>query len=305
MNTTIYCPDITCESCVKILSKALQKEGIKQVIINHDAIEVSHDDNITEKELIRIIQENGYRASLNAFDNKTLFLRVKEFFTNKEKYEIEYRMIKYSILALAFLCTLDVLAYYALFKNTPDFVAKYAWWLFYTNLAVVSIGAAIWHLKSYKSQVTHMVGMMIGMTFGMQTGMMLGTIIGATNGLFVGGTVSMLIAVGVGYYNGKCCGIMGIMEGMTAGVMGGVMGSMIGTMFSVDHIFYFMPIFILVNILIMLGLSIMLYEEMVEDKKVQKKQIDFITYMAYCLIATTILTLFIIYGPKTGLASLA
>ena len=60
----------------------------------------------------------------------------------------------------------------------------------------------------------------------------------------------------------------------------------------------------LVNVLIMLGLSIMLYEEIVENKNAQRNSIEFTTYIAYCLIATTILTFFIVYGPKTGLASL-
>src|SRR3989338_4448491 len=162
MNTTIFCPDIECDSCVKVLNKAFQnKKGIMQVIISNNIIEINHNDEITQEELIKIIKEKGYRASLNAFETKKLSSRIKEFSVNKNKYEVEHKMIKYSVLTLILLCALDILAYYALFKNVPSFVDRYAWWLFYTNLAVVSIGAAIWHFKSYKSQVTHMVGMMV------------------------------------------------------------------------------------------------------------------------------------------------
>ena len=150
-----------------------------------------------------------------------------------------------------------------------------------------------------------MVGMMIGMTFGMQTGMMLGTIIAATNGLFVGGLTAMLIAVSVGFYNGKCCGIMGVMEGMMAGVMGGIMGSMIGTMFRVDHILWFMPAFTLINILILWGLSYMLFEEVVEHNPSTKKApVSFSTFFFACLIVSAALTTLIVYGPRTGLAAI-
>tara|TARA_Y100000031_G_scaffold156402_1_gene210780 strand:+ start:112 stop:885 length:774 start_codon:yes stop_codon:yes gene_type:complete len=245
------------------------------------------------------------RGPISVFSQKTVTQRLKEFVKDKKKYEVEYTMLRYSAIAFLLLVILEVMGYFAFFRNTPDFIADYAWWIFYIDLTVISIGAAIWHFKAYKARFNCMLGMMIGMTFGMQVGMMLGTILGATNGLFIGGTVGMILAQVVGIYTGNCCGIMGILEGMMAGVMGGVMGGMIGTMFIVDNILLFMPFFMLSNLLIMWGTSYMLFEEVVEDNSQTTKQpIDFTTFFSASLIVTGLLIAFIVYGPKTGLAAL-
>ncbi|MBI4440545.1 cation transporter [Candidatus Woesearchaeota archaeon] len=304
MKTKIYCPDIECDSCVKVISKALSHtEGVESFSVNKESVDITYEPMVVKDEgLLRLIHEKGFRASLEPFQRKTFRERCRDFVENRHKYHVEYTMLKYSALTLVLLVLIEVMAYVAFFQNM-DILAKYSWWTLYIDLAVISIGSAIWHIKSYKANVTSMVGMMVGMTFGMQTGMMIGTILGATNGLFIGGTTAMLLAVGVGFYNGKCCGIMGVMEGMMAGVMGGIMGSMIGTMFRVDHILWFMPIFIAFNMLIMWGLSYMLFEEVIEDNQnVAKKHIDFNTFFSYSVIATATLIVLMIYGPKTGLA---
>jgi|TARA_B100001971_G_C18256846_1_gene582894 hypothetical protein len=243
-------------------------------------------------------------CSDNDISRKTIGQGFKEFIQDKEKYKLEYTMLKYSAITFLLIFALEVIGYLAFFRKTPNFMNDYGWWILYTNLTVVSIGAAIWHFKSYKAKFNCMLGMMIGMTFGMQVGMMIGTILGATNGLFIGGTVGMIIAEIVGIYTGNCCGIMGVLEGMMAGVMGGVMGGMIGTMFVVDNILLFMPFFMISNLLIMWGTSYMLFEEVVEDNPQTKKQpIDFTTFFSACLIITVLLVAFIVYGPKTGLAA--
>ena len=96
---------------------------------------------------------------------------------------------------------------------------------------------------------------------------------------------------------------MGLLEGMMAGVMGGLMGSMIGTMFAVDHILWLMPFFMFINLVIMWGLSYMLFEEVVEhQEKIEKRPLDFTTFFSYCLIATTFFIILMVYGFKTGLA---
>ncbi len=307
MKAKIYVPDIECDSCVKVINKTLAKfEGIQQFTTHKDSVDVEYDpEKVKADSLLSIIHEKGFRAAFEPFQRKSFSERFKDFKENKHKYQVEYTMLKYSVLTFLILTLLEVMSYIAFLKNKPEFLAHYGWWMFYLNLAVISIGSGMWHIKSYKANVTSMIGMMIGMTFGMQTGMMLGTIFGATNGLFVGGSVGMLTAVGVGFYNGKCCGIMGVLEGMMAGVMGGTMGSMIGTMFTIDHIFWFMPLFIAINMIIMWGLSYMLFEEVVEDSpKTQKNPSDFFTFFAYCLLATVFLLVIMIYGPKTGLAKI-
>lgn len=229
--------------------------------------------------------------------------RFSDFRKNRRKYELEYKMIRYSLSTLVILIGLQALAYFFLFSQKQNLLDRYGWWMFYADLAVVSVGAAMWHLKSYRGQVTSMVGMMLGMTFGMQTGLMIGTIIGATNGIFVGGMTGMLAGVFVGFYNGKCCGIMGALEGMMAGMMNGVMGSMIGVMFFADRILWFMPFYILINMAIMWGLSYMLYGEFVENnEKIKKDPVKFASFFAYCLLAVLVLAIIMIYAPKSGLA---
>jgi len=305
MTAKVYCPDIECESCVRLLKKSFENvKGLGNYSFNKDSIDFQYDQAfISPEDLIKIINERGFRASLTPYPRKTFKERFRDFRENKTKYENEYKIIKYSILAFVLISILEIIAYYGLFKNYPDFISKYLIWIFYVNVSVLTIGTSIWHIKSYKTELTSMVGMMVGMTFGMQTGMMLGTIIGATNGFFMGATIGMLLGVLVGFYNGKCCGIMGILEGLMAGLMGGVMGGMTGAMFIADKIQIFMPIFMLINLIIMIGLSYMLFEESIEhNPKVQKNKIDFFSYFSYCLVFILIIVAMIIYGPKSGLA---
>lgn len=308
MNIKIYCPDIECDSCVRSIEKSLHnKEGVENISVNHDSVDILYDhQKISSDTLIQAIKDKGYRAGLEPFSRKTFTERCRDFWQNKKKYEVEYAMLKHGILTFALLCAIEIAAYVAWFSPLPDFLERYGWWIFYTNIAVVSIGSAIWHIKSYRANVTSMVGMMIGMTFGMQTGMMLGTIVAMTNGLFIGGLVGMLIAVMVGFYNGKCCGIMGVLEGVMAGTMGGIMGSMIGTMFRVEHILWLMPAFFVVNVLVMFGLSYMLFEEVIEhNTKVRKEPLPFSRFAIGCCVVVGLLVALMLYGPKTGLAALA
>ncbi len=303
----VYCPDIECDSCVRVISKVLKNEtGIKDFKVEKDLIDIEFDKEfIKEEKVLEVIKKKGYRAGLDPFERKTFKERFRDFTQNKSKYEIEYKMIKYSLLTFLIILILEFISYNYFFKNQAHFVTSYLWWFFYLDVAVVSLASAMWHLKSYRSQVTSMVGMMIGMTTGMQSGLMIGTILGATNGFFVGALVGMLVGVAVGFFNGKCCGIMGVMEGLMAGVMGGVMGGMLGLMMSVDHILWFMPFFMVINVAILFGLSYMLFEEVVEGReKIQKSALSFPTLFSYCLIVIVFGILLIVYGFKTGLARL-
>lgn len=305
MRTTIYCPDLECESCNKVITKALHAVEVVPLSFTNDALEVEYDNNKTSiKTILATIRSKGFRANTEPFERKTFAERFRDFRANKHKYTIEHKLPRYSLFTFILLLAAQILAYYAFFKNIPSFLQHYGAWLIYLDLTIISIGAAMWHLNAYRPKVTMMVGMMIGMTFGMQTGMMLGTIIGATNGLFTGSLLGMLIAVGVGVKNGWCCGIMGLLEGAMAGTMGGLMGAMIGMMLSVDHIQWLMPFFFAINLAIMWGLSYMLYEEAIEHKELRPEPLPFLTFAAYCLITTGILTAIIVYGPKTGLAAL-
>ncbi|MBI2668643.1 hypothetical protein HYX14_02260 [Candidatus Woesearchaeota archaeon] len=227
--------------------------------------------------------------------------RIQEFVSDRAKFHLEWQMLQYMGLTFLLLLLLAAVLYVAVWKDLPRFWTKQGIWILYLIITVVFTGGAIWHLKAYRAKIDSMTGMMIGMTVGMQTGMMLSVIIGSTNGMFMGGLLGMVFAVAMGVYTGKCCGIMGILQGAMAGVMGGTMGPMIALMMRNDHILWFMPPFMIINVLILLGMSYMLYEEVVEKtEKIEKTPMDFGTFFSYCLIVTIVFGLVISFGYKSA-----
>lgn len=301
MDTKIYVPDIECDSCVKLITKRLKHlNGIKDMKFKEDSVKIEYDSNaLNEDNIINTIKEAGYRASTEPFDRKTLKERWKEFRELKHKYDIEKTGLRYVVYAFLILVFIESIAYFGFFYTIPNFFKNYGWWLFYLDLSVVTLGAATWHYLAYKGKITCMTGMMIGMTFGMQAGMMLGAVMGATNGFFIGAMIGMLVGVGVGIITGKCCGVMGAMQGMMAGLMGGTMGPMITLMMFSDHIYWFMPFYMAINVAILAGFSYMMYEEVVEGKMVEKDPIDFWTFISGCVIFTFVMLLIMFFGPKS------
>jgi copper chaperone CopZ len=302
MKTTIYVPDITCESCTRLIGKKLKNEPtVKNISFFDEGVLVEHEGEITPQKITELITSQGFRASTEPFDYKTFKERRRDFAENPHRYSIERKGITYAALTFLILFILEAIAYVGFFNTIPNFFAKYGLWFLYLNISIAAIGFAAYHVLSYKTKITHMVGMMIGMTFGMQAGLLIGAILGATNGFFVGATVGMLTAVVLGAIMGKCCGIMGIMEGMMAGVMGGTMGAMTSYMMLSDHLTIFMPIFVLINIIIIAGLSYLFYEEAVEGKVLQKKPVDFATFISLSILVTAVLTIIMVYGPRSAL----
>ncbi len=303
MHTTIHIPDIECDSCKRLIGKMLgSRSDISSYKIGTDTVELEHEESLDAADLIKKVHSLGFRCSLSPFDRKTYKERYHDFKENKSKYKLEMRGVKYFIGIFLLLFVLEAVAYVGFLNQIDNFLARYAWWLLYLNVSVVSLGFAIWHLYSYKAKVTCMVGMMIGMTIGMQSGLMIGAVLGATNGFFVGAMTGMLLGVLVGSIAGNCCGIMGVMEGMMAGVMGGTMGAMITVMMLSDHILLFMPVYIIINVGILGGLSYMLYEEVVEHRpNIVQRNIDFVTSASMCIIVVFILGIIMIYGPKSFL----
>lgn len=306
MKKTIYVPDIECDSCSNLISRKFKKtEGITRLKFDEESVTIDYDEEkVSEKLLISTIKDAGFRASTQPFERKTFKERRRDYKENKHKYELERKVFKYGIGIFFLLTIIELIAYFTFLNNIPNFIGNYAWWLFYLNISIATIGVGMWHVLAYKAKVTCMTGMMIGMTVGMQTGMLLGAVIGATNGFFTGAMVGMLLGTAVGALTGKCCGVMGIMEGMMAGVMGGTMGAMITVMMLSDNILIFMPFYVAINIAIVWGLSWMMYEEVVENKRgVIKKPMDFTTLTAISIIATFILIAIMLYGPKSFLVS--
>tara|TARA_Y100000310_G_scaffold225672_1_gene227718 strand:- start:15172 stop:16077 length:906 start_codon:yes stop_codon:yes gene_type:complete len=295
MKTTVFVPDIECDSCVKILTKKFKTiSAIKQFTIKEDQIIFEHDEkSLSPEDIVKTIKEADFRAATNPFERKSFKERMRDFKENPAKYALERRGIIYALTIFIILSVLGIFAYFTFLHTIPNFAKDYGWWLLYLILSTTFLGFALWHIQSYKGKVTCMVGM--------QSGMMLGAILGATNGFFIGAFVGMLIGVLVGAWTGTCCGIMGVMEGMMAGLMGGTMGPMISLMMFFDHLLWFMPLYMLINIIILLGLSYLLFEEVVEHKQgIQKKHIDFVTFAFITLIVTVALAALMIYGPKSS-----
>jgi hypothetical protein len=141
--------------------------------------------------------------------------------------------------------------------------------------------------------------MMIGMTLGMQTGMMLGAVFGAVNGYFIGGMIGMLLGTIIGFVTGRDS-IMGAVQGMMSGLMGGTMGAMITVMMFTDHVLIFMPFYMLINVAILIGFVYMYHDEVIKDnKEVVKRHISFSTFAILCIITTIILSIILIYAPKS------
>ena len=300
MKVKIYCPDIECDSCIRVLDKRFKGiQGIEDFEIKEEYLLIEYDESLVKIDnIMSVIKNAGFRASTEPFERKSFKERLRHFKENKSHYLIESTAIKYAFWIFIMLTVVETIAYFGILKTIPNFINNYAIWFFHTNLTVASVGGAMWHLYSYKIKVTCMMGMMIGMTIGMQTGMLIGAILGATNGFFIGALVGMLISVTVGAITGKCCGIMGIMEGMMAGVMGGTMGPMITVMMFTDHLHWLMPFYIIINLIITWGLIYLVFEESVEGKKHEKQPVDFSLFASICFLVTTILVLIMLYGPK-------
>ncbi len=224
-----------------------------------------------------------------------------DFWENKEHYKTEWLMLSYMGITTLILLTLLAISYLSFWRSDPTFLAKRGWWLVYLIITIVSTGGALWHFASHKTTFSTMTGMMIGMAIGMQSGVMLSVVIGSTNGMFMGSFLGVIFGSSLGIYAGRCCGLMGILQGAMAGIMGGTMGPMIALMMKNDHILYFMPLFAILNVLVLLGLSFLVYEDVTSRKeKVERKPTDFATFFSYCLIITTLFTVIIVYGYKSA-----
>ncbi|MFH1591382.1 MAG: heavy-metal-associated domain-containing protein [archaeon] len=301
METTIYCPDIECDSCVKLIQRRFKGlSGINNFEVKKDRMNVDYDKTIiTEQNIISAIKTAGFRASTNPFTRKSVKERVRHLKENPQHYRLELQAMQYALVSFLVLTAIEAVAYLGFLNGIPGFLARYGWWLFYLNVTVATVGAAMWHVASYKAEMTCMVGMMIGMTIGMQAGMMLGAVVGATNGFFVGSMAGMLVGVIVGLITGRCCGVMGLMEGMMAGLMGGTMGPMISVMMYSDHLLVFMPFYIIINVLILAGLVYMMLEEVGEGEQVTRTPADITTFLAACVFVTGVMVAIMVYGPKS------
>ena len=213
------------------------------------------------------------------------------------------KSIRYAVLTFLILILLEVIAYFGFLHTIPNFFVKYGLWILYLDISISTLAASIHYMISYKSEAPCMTGMMVGMTVGMQIGMMLGAVVGATNGYFTGAMVGMIL----GSIGGTIAGTiskstMSWVQGLMSGIMGGTMGPMITVMMFTDHVQIFMPFYIILNVVLLIGLMKMYHEEIVHDNRdVVHDNVDLMTFVSACVILTAVLLIIMIYGPKSPL----
>lgn len=220
------------------------------------------------------------------------------FAATKKKYLFEWKLLNQVIVTFFLLVSLEAIFLY--YRNGQIFTEEFLLDI-YLTLSVVLVAGAVWHLKSYGIDLesTHL-GMMTGMTLGMQTGMMVGIILGATNGFFVGALVTMVVAATLGGIGGTCSGVAGILEGLMAGSMGGIIGAMTGAML-LDNLLWFMPPFMILNFIVMIGLVYMVFKEATEKKgMLHRSPPRFSRFLLLNLVALTVLTLTVNLVPESS-----
>jgi copper chaperone CopZ len=294
MKIKLYSTDIECESCSIVIDKLFKTmDGVISHETKPGELIIEFDENkITKESIVNAITQKGYKVSeeqplgfKKSFNN---FLKEKHIFSS------EHKLLK--ILTATFFILLIVQGAFLYFLQ--DW--KYGIWLFYAVISIVSIVGTLSHFKLYKTTYTCMIGMMIGMTVGMQTGLLLGSIIGAINGFFIGALSGMLVASIIGAWAGSCCGIMGVLEGMMAGLMGGTMGPMITVMMFNDNVQYFMPFYLVLNLLILAGLSYMILTHAAPiNSNVTKKTPSFYIIFGASFLLLALINLILFLAPQS------
>ncbi|MFH0927465.1 MAG: hypothetical protein V1822_02695, partial [Candidatus Micrarchaeota archaeon] len=124
-------------------------------------------------------------------------------------------------------------------------------------------------------------------------------LIGATNGMFWGSVVGMVASSILGVWAGKCCGVMGVIEGLMAGIMGGTMGAMLSVMLLAEPLPLFLALLTALCSIVLVAIS---YMRIVEYGGLNGARIESPTSMAStALVFFILVTLFMVYGPKSGI----
>jgi len=224
-------------------------------------------------------------------------MTFKEFKKELNGDRVEGELIKTILYSLLTSFIVLGLLYYLRFRFIDNFMATYGYFLFFAALSYSLFIPAVRQVRAYK-EFACMTGMMIGMTTGMIAGFLPGFFLASTNGMFIGSVFGMAVGMTLGIWNGKCCGVMGIMEGMMAGFMGGLMGAMTAFMLFNDHLISAMIIVFSISAVILFSLNYMVYKEMkLEERKL--KEDYFLTFViSFILIVLT--AWLMVLGPRSG-----
>ncbi len=283
---------MTCESCEKLITRAVEKAGasVKEISASKGYAVIGYEGGRAAVEAA--IEKAGY--SLDELPPSTPLEQqipafINDFIAGKPATKAIRACFAYS--AVSFII-LAAIAFAGFASN------KYFLYIIYAAISAVAVGGAVALARAYKSHFNCMEGMMAGMTVGMSAGFLFGAIVGATNGMFIGSVFGMLMGMALGYYVGKACGIMGAMEGLMAGVMGGTMGAMLTVMMQFDHLGEFMLLFVLSNLLVLAGLKYMIYYY--AGKRGEVKFMAFPGFLALALLLAVLTVAVIMFAPHAA-----
>ena len=227
-------------------------------------------------------------------------MELKAFIKELNGNRVEGELLKTIFYSLLTSFSILGLLYLFEFRFTPGFMASQGYFLFFSALSYALIVPTIRQVRAYK-ELACMSGMMIGMTLGMIAGFLPGFFVASTNGMFVGSLFGMGTGIILGAWNGKCCGVMGIMEGLMAGFMGGLMGAMTAFMLLNDNLLPAMIIIFLICAVILFTLNYMVYKEMKhEQRKLEEDHLrTFIITSVLMLLTVWVM----VFGPRSGIFS--
>ena len=217
---------------------------------------------------------------------------VKEFIKSLSNEQVEGEIIKTIFVSLITSFIILAIFYFFKLRYIENFIPKYGFFLFLAILSYAIILPSTRQVRAYKE-----FSCMSGMTIGMIAGLLSGFYIGATNGMFYGSIFGISIGMFFGIWNGKCCGIMGIMEGMMAGFMGGLMGAMTAIMMFNDNLKAAAIVIFIVSTFIMFGLKFMIYKE---TREIERQHKDSEMFIIICSAILTVITILLsVFGPRS------
>ena len=306
-NKSINIAGMTCSSCERLITKAVESEGgkVHSISATSGKAVVDYQEGTLER-IKTAIAASGYSVLDGA--GKTVAVEpfeaeikifLKKLVDGEKELKTERKIVKMSMLSILALAAIGFFFYMTFWRGLPGIGARIPF-LFYSGVSAVAITAAVAHYNSHRFQFTCMEGMMTGMTIGMIAGFLFGAVVGATNGMFIGSVFGMAVGMIAGAYCGKCCGIMGVMEGMMAGLMGGAMGAMLTVMMIADNLLLFMPLFVISCVAILAGLTYMIYHT--AGKRSEGQLMLFSDFFLICLLLSVVTTVIVIFGPKSPVA---
>ncbi len=319
INKTIYISGMTCGSCERLVTKAIESAGgkVHSISASSGTAVVDYPKAAAGK-VMEAIASAGYTladappqkegACAEECSNEDaespddfaqeLCSFVDKLFSGDESLANERLLLFYSAASLILMGFMGFFLYLVVFRNLAGF-ASHIPFAVYTVLSSVAITAAIAHYQSHRGRFNCMEGMMIGMTIGMMSGFLFGAIIGATNGMFVGSVFGMAVGIIAGAWCGKCCGIMGVMEGIMGGLMAGTMGAMLTVMMLNDNLMLFMPLLFGTCIAILAGMIYMIHST--AGRRMERRPMGFASFFAIAFLFCAATIAVMQFAPRSGI----